>query len=315
LTNTAALSLERQQPSESDIHTPVLLGEVMSGIGLVSGGIYVDGTLGMGGHTAAFFAAQPDIRVVAMDWDAESMALARKRLSMFGDRIFFVNSSFARLKEALSELNIPEVDGILLDLGYSSYQLERSGRGFSFLRDEPLDMRMDMTGDITAADMLNSLPHEAIEKIIHVYGEESWAKKIAKSIVEYRKLKPLTSSLELSQLIFRVIPRKFHPRRLHPATRTFQALRIAVNTELEQLRTALEVLPDCLKNGGRLCIISFHSLEDRLVKDAFRSDRRLAPVTKKPVAPSDEESSQNVRARSAKLRIASRCQSDSSEQD
>lgn len=270
----------------------------------------MDGTLGMGGHTEALFANCPDIKVVAMDWDAESLSLTQKRLACFGDRIVFVNASFANLKETLEGLSIPQVDGIMLDLGYSSYQLEQSGRGFSFLRDEPLDMRMDMASDVTAADMLNSLPQDAIEKIIYVYGEEHWARKIAKCIVEYRKLKPFTSSWELSQLIFRAIPRKFHPKKLHPATRSFQALRIAVNTELEQLRQALETFPDCLKDSGRLCIISFHSLEDRLVKDAFRGDGRLKPMTKKPVVPSEDEASRNPRARSAKLRVAQRCQAD-----
>jgi 16S rRNA (cytosine1402-N4)-methyltransferase len=289
-----------------------MLREVLEGLSPRAGGIYVDGTVGLGGHAAAIIESCPDIKMlVGLDWDAEAIELAGTRLKRFGSKVLLVKANFTQIPEVLSSEHIDRVDGIVLDLGISSHQLDASGRGFSFLREEPLDMRMDRFGSVMASDMVNRLPVERLEEVIRVYGEERWAKRIARTIGEKRRIKPILSSADLARIVARAIPRRHHPRKIHPATRTFQALRISVNRELDNLKDALDFLPLCLKPGGRLCIISFHSLEDRIVKDAFRGTTRLRALTKKPLVPGEDEISGNPRARSAKLRIAERLAEDS----
>lgn len=291
------------------MHVPVLLNEVLSGLDLKPGGFYVDGTTGMAGHSEAMLRTYPDIRLLCLDWDAESLNKARERLKqagLDGSGVLLVQGNFCDLPEILAGEGIHMVDGILLDLGISSYQLDSSERGFSFLRDAPLDMRMDRFSSVTAADMVNGLPEENLADLIYEYGEERWSRRIAHAIATRRKELPFQTTLDLAHVIFQSIPRRFHGRHLHPATRTFQALRIAVNMEMDNLRNALNRLPGCLGPGGRFCVISFHSLEDRMVKDTFRSHALLQNLTKKPITPSDVEISVNPRSRSAKLRIAVR---------
>ncbi len=289
----------------SSVHVSVLSEEVLDGLDLRPGGIYVDGTVGMGGHAEAMLKACPDLKmVVGVDWDDGALEIASRRLAGWHEKTLLVKSNFVNIPEVLLANEIDGVDGILLDVGLSSYQLERSGRGFSFNTDEPLDMRMDRFGSVMASDLVNNMPQEGLAELIRSYGEERWAKRIARRIVEQRGKAPILTSGELARLVARAIPRKFHSRRIHPATRTFQALRIAVNRELDNLKQALSVLPGCLNEGGRFCVISFHSLEDRLVKFAFRDDPGLEPLTKRPITAGDQEVASNPRARSAKLRVA-----------
>ncbi len=309
MTSTAATSpLNSELAAKKEtVHCPVMVSEVLDGLSLRPGGVYVDATLGLGGHTEAILSRCPEVKMVlGLDCDTEALEQAESRLSPFGDRVRFIHSNFIHLHDVLLFNRIGQVDGILMDLGISSFHLENSRRGFSFSRDEPLDMRMDSSapGAVTAADMVNKLPVKRLTELIQTYGEERWAKRIAKRIYDRRKTAPILTSAELAEVVANSIPRKYHPRRIHPATRTFQALRIAVNRELDNLKEALDSLPSCLRPEGRLCIISFHSLEDRLVKTAFRENNRLKPLTKKPLVPGPEEMHSNPRARSAKLRIA-----------
>jgi len=308
LTSTAAVSLLNSGPvaEKETRHVPVMVSEVLDGLSPGSGGIYVDATLGLGGHAEAMLTRYPGIKLVlGLDRDIETLERAKSRLSPFGEGVIrLIHSNFIHLHDILLSNRIGQVDGILMDLGISTFHLENSGRGFSFSRDEPLDMRMDLSGTVTAADLVNKLPAERLTELIQTYGEERWAKRIVKCICDRRKTAPILTSADLAKVVANAIPRKYHPRRIHAATRTFQALRIAVNRELDDLEEALNTFPSCLKPGGRLCIISFHSLEDRLVKTAFREDNRLKPLTKKPLVPGPEEIRINPRARSAKLRIA-----------
>ena len=282
-----------------------MISELLEGLSLSPGGVYVDATMGLGGHTEAMLSRCPGIKLVfGLDWDTEAVRQAGLRLRHSCNKVQFINRNFTDLPEVLLSNDMKGVDGILMDLGISSFQLENSGRGFSFSREEPLDMRMDRSGSVTAADMVNRLSAKKLADLIWTYGEERWAKHIAKRIYERRKVTPFLTSTDLASMVANAIPRKCHPRRIHPATKTFQALRIAVNRELDNLRDALELFPACLKPNGRMCVISFHSLEDRLVKHAFREDVRLKPLTKKPIVPSRDETLINPRARSAKMRIA-----------
>jgi len=266
----------------------------------------VDGTVGLGGHSAAILErSAPDGFLIGFEWNEESFALAKERLAPFSGRFLMVRENFAHLKEVLEELGKVPVDGILVDLGVSSFLLEGSGRGFSFLRDEPLDMRMDNRQNLTAKDLVNQLSPLQLEELIRSFGEERFARRIARAICEARRKSPIRSSKELAEIVLHAVPRG-REKKIHPATKTFQALRMAVNQELENLKRFLETAPDVLRPGGRLVVISFHSLEDRLVKHAFRSDERLRVLTKKPVTPSKEEIARNPRARSAKLRVAER---------
>ena len=227
----------------------------------------------------------------------------------FGDRTKIFRENFVRLPDLLEALNISEVDGILLDLGLSSLQLEKKERGFSLKGEGPLDMRMDRRINRTAADLLNGLSFQELESTLRDFGEERWAKRIAKAILQEREEKPIATTQELRQIVHRAIPGRFHSRKIDPATRTFQAFRIRVNEELENLGRILETGWTFLKGGGRMCVISFHSLEDRMVKETFRRldrDGVMRGITKKPVTPSEEEKQRNPRSRSAKLRCAER---------
>ncbi len=288
-------------------HESVLLEEVLAWLRVAPGGIYVDGTVGLGGHSEAILKrSTPGGFLVGFEWNEASYEIAKERLKPFAGRYLLVRENFARVRETLEEIGKCPVDGILLDLGLSSYLLEASGGGFSFLREEPLDMRMDKRLPRTAKDLVNQLSPLQLEELIRAYGEERYAKRIATAICEARRREPIRTTRQLAEIISQAVPPKYRYGKIHPATRTFQALRIAVNRELENLKQFLESAPDVLKPGGRLVIISFHSLEDRLVKKAFREDPRLKVLTKKPVLPSEEEIARNPRARSAKLRAAER---------
>ncbi len=296
---------------ENGTHLPVMVQEILGflestpALGLASPSVVVDGTLGLGGHAYAILSTFPNIDVLlGTDVDSEALSRAKDRLSVFNDRVRLLKASYTQIPEMLEAEDLPKACFILLDLGLSSYQLEASGRGFSFGRDDPLDMRMDLSLSVTASDMVNNLPEKQLADLIRSYGEERWAKKIARLLVNVRKEQEIISSKQLADLVFRAIPRRYHPRRIHPATKTFQALRIAVNQELDRVKEALDRLPDCLEDGGRFAIISFHSLEDRLVKHSFRNDTRLKVLTKKPIRATEVEIRDNRRSRSAKLRVA-----------
>ncbi len=289
------------------IHIPVLLQEVLHFLQPKSGGVYVDGTLGMAGHSEAILqASSPDGRLIAFDWDDKAIALAEQRLEKFTGRYQIIRRNFAEIPANLKEQKISDVDGLLLDVGLSSLQLDMGGRGFSFLQDEPLDMRMDTRREINAADLLANCSEEELADIFYYYGEEKQARRIAAAIVETRKRERISTSKQLSNVVIKAIPRRFHPKKIHVATKTFQGLRIAVNTELENLSIILEGVAAHLKPGARLCVITFHSLEDRIVKNKFRQHSQLEVVTSKPVVASDEEIRINPRSRSAKLRVAAK---------
>lgn len=295
-------------------HIPVLVREVLAYLQPRPGGVYLDCTVGVGGHAEAILqAAGETARLIGIDRDPEALTVAGKRLQQFGDRVELVHGDYRELPRLASALNLTEVSGVLFDLGVSSLQLDDPSRGFSFTLEGPLDMRMDRQAQgPTARELLHQLPAEALAEIIRQYGEERWARKIAGRIVEERKRKPLTTTRELAEVVGRAIPRRFWPRRIHPATRTFQALRIAVNQELEGLEGALESAARLLQPGGRICVIAFHSLEDRVVKRLFR--RLAAPgaapglrvLTRRLVTPGAAEVAHNPRSRSAKLRAAER---------
>jgi 16S rRNA (cytosine1402-N4)-methyltransferase len=291
-------------------HIPVLVEEVMNLLRCEAHKTYVDATIGGGGHALEILKrTSPDGIVIGIDWDEEAIAEAKGALVTFGDRIKILRENFVRLPDLLEALNISEVDGILLDLGLSSLQLEKKERGFSLKGEGPLDMRMDRRIDRTAADLLNGLSFQELESTLREFGEERWAKRIAKTILREREEKPIGTTQELRKIVHRAIPGRFHSRKIDPATRTFQAFRIRVNEELENLRRILETGWTFLKRGGRICVISFHSLEDRMVKEAFRrldTDGVMRGITKKPITPSEEEKQRNPRSRSAKLRCAER---------
>ncbi len=289
-------------------HIPVLVEEVMDLLGCEAHKTYVDATVGGGGHALEILKrTSPDGIVLGIDWDEEAIAEVKGALMPFGDRIKIFRENFVRLPDLLEVLNLSEVDGILLDLGLSSLQLEKRERGFSLKGEGPLDMRMDQRIKWTAAELINRLSLQELEFTLREYGEERWAKQIAKALIHEREKKPIETTDELRQIVHQAIPRRFHSRRIDPATRTFQAFRIRVNEELENLRRILETGWKSLKRGGRMCVISFHSLEDRMVKEAFRQldrDGVMRRITKKPITPSEEEQQRNPRSRSAKLRCA-----------
>ncbi len=287
------------------LHVPVMLEEVIEHLAPADGGVYVDANLGLGGHAAEILErSKPAGRLIGFDWDAQTLALARQNLSRFGDRVIFEHRNFASLKEALHGLGIERIDGLLLDLGISSWQLDSSGRGFSFKGGEPLDMRMDERSSLRAADLLNTATEDELADIFYFFGEERQARRIAKHLVAERQRNPIESTEHLTRIIEKAVPRKFHPKKVHVATKAFQGLRIAVNRELENLSKILADAPSLLKVGGKFCVITFHSLEDRLVKRAFLENPSLRIITRKPIVPSSEECRRNPRARSAKLRVA-----------
>jgi 16S rRNA (cytosine1402-N4)-methyltransferase len=286
------------------VHRPVLLSEVVAWLSPREGAVLVDGTVGAGGHAAALAAGVgAGGRLIGLDRDPEMLALAERTTQ--GLPVTLVKASYSELGAVLEELGIGAVDGILLDLGLSSDQLARAHRGFSFAADGPLDMRFDPEARPTAAEVVNTWSAEDLARLFFDYGEERHGRRVARRIVEARRIDPIKTTGRLAEVVRRSIPGKWGP--IDPATRVFQALRIAVNAELDHLDVALEQLADWLKPGGRAAIISFHSLEDRRVKVAFRDDLRLAVLTRKPVVATTEEVAVNPRARSAKLRVAERC--------
>lgn len=271
------------------------------------GGIYVDCNLGMGGHTAALLeASAPSGKVIGLDWDEDAVAGARQNLKAYGERVEIIRRNFSEISEVVEAAGLAGVDGILLDLGFSSLQLEESGRGFSFQRSEPLDMRMDIRKSVTAADLLDSCTQEELADMFYKYGQERQSRRIAARVVDFRKKEKIRTTDQLVSIIEKAVPRRFHPKNIHVATKVFQALRIAVNEELDNLEKVLEQGSKWLKPGGRFCVISFHSLEDRLVKSIFLARPDLEVVTRKPVQPGSEEISSNPRARSARLRVAAK---------
>jgi 16S rRNA (cytosine1402-N4)-methyltransferase len=293
--------------SDSSVHVPVLLAEVLEHLRPKEGGVFVDGTLGGGGHTRALAdRVGSSGRVIAVDLDPEPVRRAEQQLA--GMPVAVVTSTYADIPEILEELEITAVDGVLLDLGLSSDQLADSSRGFSFQSEGDLDLRFDSEHGEPAWRMLARLSEEHLADIIYHYGEERFSRRIARKIVEQRGTAPIRTAAQLASLVRSCVPRS-RGHDIDPATRTFQALRIAVNGELENLKIALRRLPDRLRPGGRLAIISFHSLEDRMVKEAFRDDPRLTVITRKPVQAGEEEITRNPRARSAKLRVAERAAS------
>jgi 16S rRNA (cytosine1402-N4)-methyltransferase len=279
---------------------------------------FVDATLGGGGHALEILKRTgPDGIVIGIDWDEEAISVAKEALMPFGERAVLFRENFTHLTGVLDALGIEHVDGILADLGLSSIQLGRETRGFSLKGEGPLDMRMDQRRRLTAGDVINRLSERELEEILSEYGEERWARRIARAIADERHRGPIETTSDLRRIVTRAIPSRYRSRRIDPATQTFQALRIHINDELENLRTFLETGWRVLRRGGRMCVISFHSLEDRLVKETFRrlergGDERglreavLRAVTKKPVTPSEEEREKNPRSRSAKLRCVER---------
>ncbi|MEH2278932.1 MAG: 16S rRNA (cytosine(1402)-N(4))-methyltransferase RsmH [Nostoc sp.] len=290
--------MNRQLPIEEPIfsHLPVLPQEVIAGLAVSPGGHYLDTTVGGGGHSRLILAAAPDVKLTAIDQDEDALAAARKELAEFGDRVQFIYSNFAAY-----EFTPNTFDGILADLGVSSYHLDRAERGFSFRQAANLDMRMDRGRSLTAADVINNWDEADLADIFFKYGEERLSRRIARRIVERR---PLHTTTELAEAIASSVPPKYRYGRIHPATRVFQALRIVVNDELKSLETFLDKAPNALVPGGRIAIISFHSLEDRPVKHGLRNSPLLKVLTKKPIIAQEEEIQRNMRSRSAKLRIA-----------
>ena len=292
-------------------HISVLLKESVDALNPKDGGIYVDGTLGSGGHVAELVSRAKDLTVIGIDADQEAIERATERLKEFSSKfkLITVNSYNDRVAEILDENEIESIDGILIDLGMSSDQIDTSGRGFTFLKDEPLLMTMDKNpepGVLTAERIVNEFTQEQIKTIIFGYGEESFSGRIARAIVEAREIEPIKTTKQLADIISEVVPGFYRNGKRHPATKTFQALRTAVNDELEKLENALSASFEKLKPGGRLVVISFHSLEDRIVKRFMRAkedDGLALRVTKKPIIPTEEERKENPRARSSKLRI------------
>lgn len=286
-------------------HQPVMVAEVLEALAVNPNGIYVDGTVGSGGHALEIASRLENGLLIGLDCDPHALEIARAQLHAFRDRVQLVHANFAQLDRVLDEFGIQSVNGILLDLGVSLTQLDIAERGLSFRLEGPLDMRLDPTQELTAADLVNSLDETELAKIFRNYGEERWAMRIARNIVQERRFTPIETTLDLVQIIERSIPAAVRRKsRIHPATRVFQALRIAVNNELENLRQALEAGCARLAPGGRFVVLSFHSLEDRIVKRYFRALAQGDEVqTWGPIRPSPEECARNPRARSAKLRV------------
>lgn len=303
-------------------HKSVLLDETIEMLDIKPDGIYVDGTLGGGGHSYEICKRLGDKgRLIGIDQDEAAILAGSDRLKEFGDKVTIVRSNYSNMKTVLLDLGIQKVDGILLDLGVSSYQLDTPERGFSYKENAPLDMRMDTRNDITAKDIVNNYSEHDLYRIIRDYGEDKFAKNIAKHIVRVRGEKPIETTDELTEAIKAAIPMKIRMNTGHPAKKTFQAIRIELNKELEVLSKSLDDMIEMLNDKGRLCIITFHSLEDRIVKSSFRKneDPCTCPpnfpvcvcgnrsqgtvITRKPIAPSDEEVLNNKRSKSSKLRV------------
>lgn len=305
-------------------HISVLLDECIENLNIKPDGIYLDGTLGLGGHSYQIASRLDAGRLICIDRDETAIERSSRRLASFADRITYVHGNFSDAAEILDRLGIDSVDGMLFDLGVSSPQLDEIQRGFSYMGDAPLDMRMDGSAGLTAYAVVNTWPEERLNRILWDYGEERYARRITAAILAHRAEKPITTTLELVDIIKGAMPAAALREKQHPAKRTFQAIRIAVNDELGAISAMMETAPDKLKKGGRLCVISFHSLEDRIVKSGINAREngctcpREAPictcgfvqtlksVTRKPILPSEEEIEKNPRSRSAKLRVAER---------
>ena len=293
-------------------HIPVMAKEVVFWLAREGRRAYLDCTVGYSGHAEKLLEASgSDSRLIGLDRDAEAIAASRERLARFGDRVILIHGHFVDLKQHLAVNGITQVDGALFDLGVSSTQLEEPARGFSFQGEGPLDMRMDQSIGGTAADLINRWPEAQLADTIFQFGEERFSRRIARAIVHARERHPLSTTKELVSVIEGAVPANYRHGRIHCATRTFQAFRIAVNQELDCLEPALCDAVDVLSPGGRLCVISFHSLEDRIAKHTFRAlsgkdNLALTVLTKRPQVPTREESEQNPRSRSAKLRAAQR---------
>lgn len=303
-------------------HKSVLLDETIDGLNIKPNGIYVDGTLGGGGHAFEVCKRLSDGgRFIGIDQDAAAIEAATERLSPYKDKVTIVRSNYCNMREVLHELGIDKVDGIVLDLGVSSYQLDTAERGFTYRENAPLDMRMDQRNEQTAKDIVNTYSEFDLYRIIRDYGEDKFAKNIAKHIVREREIKPIETTDELTEVIKAAIPMKVRMNTGHPAKKTFQAIRIELNKELEVLKDNLNDMIDLLNKDGRICIITFHSLEDRIVKCGFRNNENPCTcppsfpicvcgnkpkgkvITRKPIIPSDEEIEENKRSKSSKLRI------------
>lgn len=305
------------------VHEPVMLEEVMAWLIVNPSGVYVDGTIGGAGHAKALL-ERTQATLIGLDCDADALSASEAKLAEFGTRKQLIKSNFAGLTAVLASLNIEKVDGILLDLGVSSYQLDTAARGFSFSRQAPLDMRMDQDLKLRAYDVVNGFSQKELEDVIRLYGEEKMASRIARTIVRRRQTAPVETTVELADLIMQAMPGSMRHQKIHPATRTFQALRIAVNRELDCIEPGIQSAVDALAKGGRLCVISFHSLEDRIVKNKIRDlaaacvcpkdipycichrKASINVLTRKAVMPSLQETTHNPRARSARLRVAER---------
>lgn len=302
-------------------HQPVLVKEVIDAMNLESAEVVVDGTLGLGGYTEAALQKSKTVKIVAFELDQENLAFAKERLADFGDRVSFVNDNFGNLQRALEEIGITQIDGIMLDLGLSSPQIDIAERGFSFMREGALDMRFGKNQKLTAAEVVNTYGLEELTQIFREYGEEKSAWKIANGIISRRSKKPFETTTDLAECVAGLFGGK--KQKIHPATKIFQALRIEVNKELEVLENVLHQSIEMLKPEGRLAVVAYHSLEDRIIKNVFREEarefinlpnelttRQLEPnlkiVFKKPITPSAEELAQNPRSRSAKLRVAAK---------
>lgn len=305
-------------------HISVLLNECIENLNIKPDGIYVDGTLGLGGHSEQILKRLKSGRLIGIDRDESAIKRTGERLKSYADKMTLVHGNFCDVSDILDELGIDSVDGMLFDLGVSSPQLDESERGFSYMNDAPLDMRMDNTGALTAWNVVNEWPETEIMRILRDYGEERYARRIAQRIAEKREDKPIDTTLELVDIIRSAMPAAALREKQHPAKRSFQAIRIAVNDELGAVEEMMRTAPDKLKPGGRLCVISFHSLEDRIVKTAIAAREngctcpREAPICtcgfvqtlrnvhRKPIVPSEDELNNNPRSRSAKLRVAER---------
>ncbi|MZQ76072.1 MAG: 16S rRNA (cytosine(1402)-N(4))-methyltransferase RsmH [Peptoclostridium sp.] len=306
-------------------HVSVLFDESIDNLNIKPDGVYVDGTLGGAGHSLEIAKRlSKDGLLIGFDQDKNAIEVAKERLAPYMDRVRIVHSNFENIKKELENLGIDEIDGLLLDLGVSSHQLDEAQRGFSYMQDAPLDMRMDSRNPLSAYEIVNTYPKEELERVIWEYGEERWAARIAEFIVEKRQAHRINTTLELVDVIKAAIPQKARQDGPHPAKRTFQAIRIEVNRELDVIRKTIEDATSVMRKGGRICIITFHSLEDRIVKDTFKElakscvcpvefpvcvcgkRQELKIITKKPIIPSDQEIEGNPRSRSAKLRVAQR---------
>ena len=303
-------------------HVSVMLDEVIEGLNIKEDGIYVDGTLGAAGHSLEIVKKLDTGKLIGIDQDKNALLKSKQVLGKYLDKVSLVKSNYSNIKNVLRNLNIEKVDGILLDLGVSSHQLDEGERGFSYNKDAPLDMRMDQDSDLSAWEVVNQYSKEELTRILLEYGEENWAKRIAEFIVAEREKEPIDTTLELVTVIKKAIPKKVRMEGHHPAKKTFQAIRIEVNRELDVLKDSIEEMVSVLKPGGRLVVITFHSLEDRIVKEKFRwlykdctcppefpqcicdKKREIEIITRKPIVPRKKEIEENPRSRSAKLRIA-----------